>query len=58
MDNFERIAIGKRDLAQSRARDDHAIPFDCDLLRIEIKDADKIGDAATGCDPARFAIDG
>ena len=46
MNNFQRIALGERDIGKRRARDDLTIALDRDLFHVEPQRRDQIGNAA------------
>ena len=46
MNDFQRIALGERDVGKRRTRHDLAVAFDRDLLHVEAERRDEIGDAA------------
>lgn len=58
MDDLQNIAIGKRHIGKRRARRDLGIVLHRNLLRVEAKAFDQIGNRRTGSDAAHFAIHG
>jgi len=56
MNDFQRIALGKRDVGERRARYDLAIALDRDLLDVEAQRRDQIGNAACAHLP-RIAVE-
>ena len=56
MYNFQRIALGERNIGERRARDDRAVALDRDLFHVEPQRRDEIGNAALAHLP-RIAVE-
>src|SRR3990167_167684 len=57
VDDFEHVAVGQRGLGQRRARHDHAVALDRDLVRFQLELLHERGDGGGG-GAARGAVDG